>query len=69
MFSEEDLQNVMRMVLPENKGNVLTEAMMLGIEASILHYLKNISADKVSAEDIPVIDEPFTAGVRDGHQA
>lgn len=57
MFSEEDLQHVMRMVLPENKGNVMTEALMMGIEASIIHYLKAITDDKT-----PVADEPFTAG-------
>lgn len=43
MFNEDDLRNVMRIVLPENKGNVLTESLMLGIEAAIIGYLKAVS--------------------------
>ena len=61
MYTEEDLINVMRMVFPENKGNVLTEAMMFGLEHSILHYLRAIS-DEPSAESVSVIDEPMVAG-------
>jgi hypothetical protein len=43
MFSEDDLKNVLRIVLPENKGNILTESLMLGIEAAVLGYLNAIS--------------------------
>jgi hypothetical protein len=42
-FHEDDLVHVMRMVFPENKGNILTEAMMMGLEQSILHYLRVVT--------------------------
>lgn len=37
-----DLQNVLRMVLNDNRGNTLTEALSLGIEQSVIHYLNAI---------------------------
>lgn len=43
MFSEADIQHVLRMVLNDNRGNTLTEALGLGIESSVLHYLKQIN--------------------------
>jgi hypothetical protein len=52
MFSEDDLKNVLRIVLPENKGNILTESLMLGIEAAVIGYLKAVS-NKQGLEENP----------------
>ena len=38
--SYEDLQHTLRMVLNDNRGQTLTEALTLGIEASVEHYLR-----------------------------
>jgi hypothetical protein len=42
-FSEGDLRHVMRMVLLDNKDCKMTEALMLGIEESIVLYLKSVT--------------------------
>lgn len=53
VFDERDLVHVMRMVLIENKGNVLTDALCFGIEGSVLAYLKvlpePVGADKTES--------------------
>ena len=40
--SYEDLQHTLRMVLNDNRGQSLTEALTLGIEFSVEHYLRAI---------------------------
>ena len=42
--TREDLTHVLNMVLLDNKGNTLTEALVIGIERSVLMYLGNIEA-------------------------
>ncbi len=40
--TREDLTNVLNMVLADNRGNSLTEALCLGIERSVLLYVGKI---------------------------
>lgn len=42
--TREDLQHVLDMVLLDNKGSVLTEALVIGIGQSVLMYIGNIEA-------------------------
>lgn len=42
--TREDLTHVLNMVLLDNKGNTLTEALVIGIERSVLMYIGNIEA-------------------------
>ena len=39
MFDERDLVHILRVVLGENRGNVLTDSLCLGIEATVLNLL------------------------------
>lgn len=39
-LDERDLVNILRVVLGENRGNVLTDSLCFGIEGSILQLLK-----------------------------
>jgi len=54
MFSEGDLRHVMRMVLLDNKQCLLTEALMMGIEESIVMYLKSVTQKEDA--DVPVLE-------------
>ena len=45
----DNLTHVLRMVLGENKGQVLTEAMILGLEASITFYMNRITQSETAA--------------------
>lgn len=42
--TKEDVSHVLNMVLLDNKGNTLTEALVIGIERSVLMYIGNIEA-------------------------
>jgi hypothetical protein len=55
-FDGRDLQHVMTMVLLDNKGQVLTEAMCLGIEASVFHYLR-VLPSVAPADETPQEEE------------
>jgi hypothetical protein len=51
--TREDLRHVLDMVLLDNKGSMLTEALVIGIGQSILMYIGNIEAggqDGLAAE-------------------
>lgn len=52
MLLPEDVRHVVCMVLNENQGQVLTEAMRVGLENVIVHYCSNISraAEKAAGE-------------------
>lgn len=43
MSINQDYTHVLRMILNENKGNVLTEALCFGIEHSFVHYVEAIT--------------------------
>jgi len=45
-IEKEDLFHVLRMVLNENRGNVLTEALGLGIEQAVMFYLSRLGTEK-----------------------
>lgn len=53
-FSEGDLRHVMRMVFLDNKQCLLTEALMMGIEESIVMYLKSVTHKEDA--DVPVLE-------------
>lgn len=55
-INEGDFEHIFRMVLNDNRGNVITEAMVLGLEATIIHYIKQLTANTKSVDDIPEID-------------
>lgn len=45
-IDERDLVHIMRVVLGENRGSVLTDSLCLGIEASVLKLLRVMPAQK-----------------------
>lgn len=42
MLTVADIKHVINMVISDNKGQVLTEALCIGIEQSIVHYCTRI---------------------------
>ena len=53
-FSPEDAGHVVGMILQENKGSLLTEALIIGIQQSVIHYSLRIQESaKKSLELVP----------------
>ena len=54
MLTVDDVRHVAGMVLHDNQGNVLTEAMCRGLEEAIAHYCHQISIAAEKAAKLPV---------------
>ena len=52
-MNPENLKHVLRMVLGDNKGQVLTEAMCLGLESAIVFYMNTFDAAEKRDEQLP----------------
>jgi len=56
MYSDTDVSMVLRDVLISNQGNVITEAMGLGIERAVLFYLNQLRKPEPDVNDVPEIE-------------
>lgn len=51
MTPPNNLSHVLNMVLYENKGQVLTEALIVGIERCVAHYMNAVESNEKAAVD------------------
>lgn len=55
-MSHANVSHVLRMVLAENKGQVLTEALILGIDQSVLYYLNAVENSENEMKNMVEVD-------------